>query len=122
MIQEYDQTKEVHGEELFTPPYLALVLKRKAAILMERISLLARVSQHCDEPELKGKGLFHLGRNRIVLIKMVFYVRKSMDPVLQVTTPRTFCRTGRTPTMHPVTAQKKNTVTVTKRISEMFAM
>ncbi|KAG0426686.1 hypothetical protein HPB47_026216 [Ixodes persulcatus] len=83
MMEEYDHEEEVHGEELFTPPYLSMVLKRKAVILMERISLLARVSQHCYDVELKGKGLFHLGRKRILQIKMVFYVRKTMDPVLQ---------------------------------------
>lgn len=89
MMEEYDHEEEVHGEELFTPPYLSMVLKRKAVILMERISLLARVSQHCYDVELKGKGLFHLGRKRILQIKMVFYVRKTMDPVLQASaTPR----------------------------------
>ncbi|EEC16772.1 glutamate receptor U1, putative [Ixodes scapularis] len=83
MMEEYDHEEEVHGEELFTPPYLSMVLKRKAVFLMERISLLARVSQHCYDVELKGQGLFHLGRKRILQIKMVFYVRKTMDPVLQ---------------------------------------
>ncbi|XP_075539159.1 glutamate receptor ionotropic, kainate glr-3-like [Dermacentor variabilis] len=75
--------EEVRGEELFTPPYLLMVLKKEAAILMERISLLARVSQHCYDVELKGEGLFHLGRRRILQIKMVFYVRKDLDRKLQ---------------------------------------
>ncbi|XP_037512788.2 glutamate receptor ionotropic, delta-1 [Rhipicephalus sanguineus] len=85
-IKEFSegQTEEaVHGEELFTPPYLLMVLNKEAAILMERISLLARVSQHCYDVELKGQGLFHLGRERILQIKMVFYVRKDLDQKLQ---------------------------------------
>lgn len=83
-FSEKQVDEEVRGEELFTPPYLLMVLKRQAAILMERISLLARVSQHCYDVELQGQGLFHLGRERILQIKMVFYVRKTMDPKLQV--------------------------------------
>ncbi|XP_077532651.1 glutamate receptor ionotropic, delta-2-like [Haemaphysalis longicornis] len=82
-FSEKQVDEEVRGEELFTPPYLLMVLKRQAAILMERISLLARVSQHCYDVELQGQGLFHLGRERILQIKMVFYVRKTMDPKLQ---------------------------------------
>ncbi|KAL1428319.1 hypothetical protein MTO96_002707 [Rhipicephalus appendiculatus] len=85
-IKEFSEgqaEEEVHGEELFTPPYLLMVLNKEAAILMERISLLARVSQHCYDVELKGQGLFHLGRERILQIKMVFYVRKDLDQKLQ---------------------------------------
>ncbi|XP_064460524.1 glutamate receptor ionotropic, kainate 3-like [Ornithodoros turicata] len=83
MMEQEEQQEEVHGEELFTPPYLEMVLKRKAAILMERISLLARVTEHCYDKELKGLGLFHLGRKRIIQIKMVFYLRKDLNPELQ---------------------------------------
>lgn len=83
--------EEVHGDVLFTRPYLLMVLRRKAAILMERISLLARVSQHCHDAGLKDEGLFHLGRKRILQIKMVFYVRKTMDPKLRVRGGREAC-------------------------------
>lgn len=87
-IKEFSEVEraeeEVHGDVLFTRPYLLMVLRREAAILMERISLLARVSQHCYDEALKDEGLFHLGRRRILQIKMVFYVRKTMEPKLQV--------------------------------------
>ncbi|OQR77484.1 glutamate receptor U1-like [Tropilaelaps mercedesae] len=70
-----------YGDEMFMPNSLRRVLRKKAVVLMEPISLFTRVGPQCGY--FKGEGLFHIGKQRLLQIKMVFYMRKQLDRRIQ---------------------------------------
>lgn len=78
-VQRHSGT--TYGDEMFMPDSLRRILKKEAVILMEPISLYTRVGPQCSH--LKGEGLFHISRQRLLQIKMVFYMRKQLDRRIQ---------------------------------------
>lgn len=82
MQQVRKHGRSAYGDEMFTPDSLRRILDRKAVILMEPLSLHTRVGSQCDQ--FKGEGLFHISKQRLLQIKMVFYMRRQLDRKIQI--------------------------------------
>lgn len=75
--------------ELFSSKHLNRLLQREAVILHGQY-MSAEVGKRCQE----FQGLFYFSREKFLMLDLIWYYRRDLDPKLRLAIDKRSCRTG----------------------------